>query len=405
MKRKCLLLFAGCLLLTSCGGVSATKNLTDNAGKAIACYGEAASLEPLYEFSYNFFQGNMNEENPIMSPISAYYAMSLAASGAEGETKAEMEAVLGEYYYQICDETMEKLSKKSSDITISLANSAWIDDGFKADKDWLLDINTYFDSEVFQTNLSTDAAMKDINQWCSDKTNGLIPHFLSQPLPESTRFALFNALYFNSKWRDPFYTTATREEPFYLEDGKETTVDMMRSFSDYNYYFEDENLQGVCLPYYDDKVFVALMPTGETTVRELYNSLTMEELSTFAKTETRTSINLKLPKFEANCSLQLIDYFKTQGIEASFDPYLADFSRMGKTTSGNPVYISEIRQEAVIKVNEEGTEAGAVTMVAAAEGAMEPQESVDVFFDKPFFYMIYDKITDIPLFMGIFEKP
>ena len=408
MKKKTLLCVIGCMLLTGCNVYSDSQNLTESAGKAVVCYEEAVSLTPFYDFSYNFFQGNMEDMNPVMSPLSAYYAMSLAASGADGETREELEALLGENFYQVCDEIMEILPRKGSEenITISLANSAWLDDSFRGDKNWLLEINTYFESEVFKSNLSSIDAMNDINQWCSDKTQGLIPQFLSEPLSTDTRLALFNALYFNSRWRNPFGKGATREEVFYLEDGSITSVEMMHNYSDYQFYFAEEQVQGVCLPYYDGTTFVALMASDDTSIREVYDSLSMDELIAYAKTDKTTFINLQLPKFQANASLDLIDYFKSQGVDAAFYAEKADFHRMGATSSGEAIYISDIIQQAVIEVNEDGTEAGAITMIAAAECAAEPAERpIDVFFNRPFFYMIYDNKAEAPLFMGIFEKP
>ncbi len=408
MKKKALLCVISCMLLAGCNVYSDSQNLTESAGKAVACYGEAVSKEPLYQFCYSFFKGNMSSENPFMSPLSAYYAVSLAASGADGKTREELQEVLGDDFYQICDEMMNILPREDVEehITISLANSAWLDDNFRADKDWLLEINTYFESDVFKSNLSSEATMEDINLWCSEKTYGLIPQFLTAPLSADTRLALFNALYFKGQWRDQFGKGATRQEAFYLEDGSLTSVEMMHNYNDYQFYFEDVCLQGVCLPYYDGTTFVALMPTDDSTIRELYDSLSVEELIAYAKTDNTTFLNLQLPKFRAESSLDLVDYFKSQGVDAAFSAEKADFHRMGTTNSGAPIYISDIIQQAVIEVNEDGTEAGAVTMVAAEEGAAEPSDTpIDVFFNRPFFYMLYDKKADTPLFMGIFEKP
>ena len=163
---------------------------------------------------------------------------------------------------------------------------------------------------------------------------------------------------------------------------------------------------GVVLPYADDRfAYVALMPTDSTTVRELYGNLSAQKLKEMMAARQEQFMNLRLPKYEAKTDVDLIPYFESLGVRKAFTSE-ADFSGLAQSVGEGDLSISVIRQSALLQVDELGTKAAAVTQVAIKETAMEIQEQpVEMYFDRPFFYMIYDMETDIPLFMGIYDKP
>ena len=119
------------------------------------------------------------------------------------------------------------------------------------------------------------------------------------------------------------------------------------------------------------------------------------------------NINLKLPKFEVEFDKELNETLQNMGIKLAFDNEQADFTSIGFTDNGLPLYISLVRQKAVVKLDEEGTEAAAVTMVVMNECASteSTEKPIEVFFDEPFLYMIMDMESRTPLFMGVMDDP
>ena len=163
--------------------------------------------------------------------------------------------------------------------------------------------------------------------------------------------------------------------------------------------------EGVLLPYQGgDFAYVAVLPNEGTEVRELYRQLTPEALGELLASENRELCNLRLPKYEVSFDRMLNDSLQAMGLARAFDGELADFSSL--TEQGEPLYISLVRQKAVFRLDEKGTEAAAVTMVAVKNCAalIEP-EPRKLYFDRPFVYMILDLETQVPLFVGIMDDP
>lgn len=380
-----------------------------------------------WAFSKQLFGEQLSETNPVLSPLSAYLAMGMISLGAKGETLEELEEVLG----QGTDMTgiraasrvwlehiptvgnIEKLPDEEGQLIVSLANSAWVDQDLEPDNNWLTEVEDIYGAEVFRGTLSEKSTMKAINDWVEKKTNSLIQGFLEKPLPESCRLALFNTIYFDGTWVQEFKPTATYKDDFYVDNATCGVIDQVEMMHDYErreLYVQNTELDGVVMPYRDgNMVLVALKPTAGQSVREMYDALTYETLMELLEQGEERLMNLKLPKFEVTFDKELNESLQNMGIEKAFDAAWADFSGLGTTALGNSLYIDLVRQKAVVKLNEKGTEAAAVTMVAVSESAameMPKQEQpIDVFFDSPFLYMIMDMEYKVPLFMGIMDFP
>lgn len=383
------------------------ENLTDNLGVSICIDYMIKSYETVQTFSYEFMKYNLEEENPVLSPVSAYLALGMAASGAKGDTLTEFQDLLGYDLACIPNSLMNQLPREQAGMNILLANSAWVDEDLEPQEDYLVAIDSYFQSQVYQTDLDTMQAMKDINTWVDTNTNGLIPKLLEEPLSEYARLALLNTVYFKGDWKRPFEVRSTRELEFTTESGEIINVDMMQKYSEEQLYIKSDIAEGIILPYRDETVsFVALKPIGDSTVREMYEQLTWHDISNLLMQEERTLCNLQLPKFEISFSKRLNDSLQEMGLQKAFDAEVANLSGMGTTKSGYNLYISLVYQEAVIRVDEEGTEAAAATMADICDGTtMEIEKPVDVFFNEPFLYMIVDTELEVPLFIGIMDNP
>jgi len=250
-------------------------------------------------------------------------------------------------------------------------------------------------------DLSSKADMQAINNWVKEKTKGLIPTLHDDPYPESTMLVLLNALYMNAKWQRPFEGWRTHESAFTTADGEEVQTQFM-SMDGNLLYIDTEDAKGILLPYKDERLaFIALLPEGELS--EYVSSLTGEKLLSAVQSAKEEFAHLRLPKFDFEYDRSMTEDLIALGLSPAFDPDLANFIPMGSGPNGE-LYLSEVYQKVKIIVDEEGTEAAAVTEAAATEeAAME--EPTRIFFDRPFLYAVVEKDTGLPLFMGAYDMP
>ncbi|MDE7478176.1 MAG: serpin family protein, partial [Lachnospiraceae bacterium] len=388
-------------------------DLSENTAVGVCIDYEIESYENVQQFGYDLFAQNIQDQNPVLSPISAYLALSMAGCGADGTTKDEFYKVLGNDMMSLSDDMMNTLPAKGDLLQVSIADSVWIDNAFIVDGTWLGTVKSLMDAEVFQSELATETVMEEINHWINDKTNGLIDKLLTKPLDDQTRLALINTVYFKGKWEIPFEPQDTHEESFYANKGtrcmQTEQVDMMNLYMTDLAYIANDFAEGVILPYQknDDSssenlAFVALKPTGDTVIRDIYPKLTNQVISDLLAHKQTQLVNLKLPKFEITFDKVLNETLSNMGLVECFDMEKANFDQMGKTQSGDNLYIGLVQQRAKIIVDEEGTEAAAVTEVFMDCGAAlaDPKE---VYFNEPFLYMIMDMDREIPLFIGILD--
>lgn len=392
-----------------------TVNLSEKNKRQIAIDYTIETYQPVQNFGFSLFWEHTSETNPVLSPVSAYIALTMAGEGAEGNTKQEFRNVLSNKECSLDDDMtvmsdsmMNLLPKKTENLTLELANSAWIDDEFTVNEDWTGKVTSLYDAQAYQTKVASEEAMNAMNDWVSENTHGLIPQMIDQPLDKETRMVLFNTLYFKGKWQKPFMMEATYDEDFHVSDTETVQVPMMHQFSEYYDFIETDEVKGIVMPYQDSNLaFVGLLPQGEggRSVRDI-SGITPEGLSYLLADRKPMLVNVKLPKFEVSFDKILNDSLKNIGLVDAFDEEKADFSSLGTTDSGRPVYISLVRQKAVVKLDEEGTQAAAATEAAMMEScALEVEEPIEVSFDKPFLYFIMDMETELPLFVGIMDNP
>lgn len=389
------------------GNAVRANNLTETNEKEIVIDYSIDSYEMLQDFSLELFEYNYEKENPVISPVSAYLALAMAGAGAEGETRKAFQEVLKDLE-GIPNDLMLGLPRNEEWMKIALANSAWVDNRLTPNKEWLAWVDSVYKSEVFQTELAAMNTYIDMNCWISEKTEGLIKELYDEPLDADTRLVLLNTLYFKGEWMSKFEEGETREEEFTLEDGKVELVKMMNKSQENLLYVKDDMAEGVVLPYRDDSIaFVALKPVGGMSVREMCANLTTEDLSRIIGQEEMTLCNLKLPKFEVEFETSLNDSLIDMGLGIAFENGVADFSGIGTLDDAPNMYIDMVRQKVVVIVDEEGTEAAAVTSIVMnrCTGLFNPEMPINVYFDEPFLYMLVDRDREVPMFIGIMENP
>ncbi len=366
-----------------------------------------SSYEALQSFSQQLMLENMDGENPVLSPVSAYLALGMVGMGATGETLREFQDMLGSNMPAVSRRVMERYPQEQEGMVLTIANSAWVDQQLTPDGQWMADMEGIFKGKGYRGALDSLEIMEQINSWCSENTRGLIPQMLDEPLSDDALLALLDAVYFKGDWETAFKTTDTAKLPFTKEDGTEQQVDTMRMWGEEQLYLHSNLGEGVLLPYQGgDFAYMAILPNEGTEVRELYRQLTPEAVAELLESMKEELCDLRLPKYEVSFDQELNDSLQAMGLVRAFDSNLAELSGLGQTEQGRKLYISLVRQKAVFRVDEKGTEAAAVTMVELQDGcAMALSEPRRLYFDRPFVYMILDLETQVPLFVGIMDDP
>ena len=406
MKRyaKLTALLLCCAMLTACAH---TTLLPDDLTESVSPYdvtAEAAGdFSPVTSLGLKLLKAASAEQNPVLSPLSAYICLAMAMNGAEEDTLSAFETVMSadmDYANLICRTLMHSYDRLD-DTELSLACSAWADDSAMIQEDFLRAIVTHMDSQVFQGDLASMQTVDKINSWVKNATNGLIPTLHDTPYPESTMLVLLNALYMDAKWQHSFEGWATHESTFTAADGEELTTSFMSREGDLM-YIETPDARGIRLNYKDGRLaFLAMMPEGD--IHEYVASLTPQMLTDALNNSQTVLTHLRLPQFDFEYERSLTDDLSALGLEPAFDPDLANFRSMGSGPSGE-LYLSDVIQKVRIQVNEEGTKAAAVTEAVAAEGAAMTQP-VRMWFTRPFLYAVMDTETGLPLFIGIYDRP
>ena len=364
-------------------------------------------LNSVQQFGSSLLKQNLEETNPVLSPVSAYAVLSMVGEGAKGATKKEFHAVLGSDMYSVSGNLMQTLPQQEERLQLSVANSVWMDTKFTPKKKWLEATENELLSEVFRENLDTEQTKDKINKWVSDRTNQLIPNLLKEKLDKDARLALVNALYFHADWKQQFVPEFTQESEFRLDDGNVEKTELMNGLIRGCGYLKDDETVGVVLPYEGERfAFVAVRPKGNENIREWYQSYTDKKMAALIKNRKTKEVELTLPKFKVRCTLDLKDSLKKVGLKKVFDEEKSDLSLLGKSSKNENLFLSMIFQEAVISVAEDGTEAAAATFGAVAAATSLVMEKPPVVrFDRSFLYMIMDMETGVPVFMGIMDNP
>ncbi len=400
-----LLLFSMTLGLVGCGakkpqdlthGVHAnTPTVTDDPALANA----AAT-----DFALRLFLAGQQEgENTLLSPLSVLCALAMTANGAQGETREQMEQVLGMDVEMLNGYLYTYIRNLEKNSALHLANSIWFtdDERFTVNGDFLQTNADYYGADLYKTPFD-DAACQAINDWVKEETHGMIPRILDR-IPPNALMYLVNALAFEAKWEEVYMDVQVREGQFTTEDGQKRSVDFMGSME--HAWLETDKATGF-MKYYDGRqyAFAALLPGEGVTVQELLDSLTGAELHELLTHPKDAYVETRLPKFETGFDTELSEVLSAMGMPAAFNDSQADFSALGHSDAGN-IYISRVIHKTFISVAEEGTRAGAATVVEIADGAMLIEDQKTVTLDRPFVYMLVDVETGTPFFIGTMMDP
>lgn len=351
--------------------------------------------------------GGEKMDNWLVSPFSLQCALGMLSNGANGETHDEILYTLGLSQYSqeevnaYFKKLIEGLHTVNSAITVKTANSVWGNAGVSLKDDFQkMNIENY-SAMVSQLDFSDPSAVDQINAWCNQTTEGLIPSILEEVNPTATVY-LLNSLYFKARWESEFAPEKTQEGYFNTSSGKVVKADFMQT-QRMAAYVENEWFTSTSLSYQNDSYAMRLiLPQPEISIDQVLQALSESDENLWKNT-ILADINLKMPRFTLENKMDLTPTLQALGMKKAFSGG-ADFSSMSDVAT----YISLVQQATRLKVDEEGSEGAAVTVI---EGYLSdlmrplPEEEVDFFLDRPFLFQIIESSTGIVLFMGQVGSP
>ena len=398
------------------------------------------------DFAVALFQQNVAEsDNVLVSPLSVLYALGMTANGADGETRTQMEEVLGasvddlNAYLHAYDQTLaanaaaaaapiadlddmdaaegaeggtddaEGGTEGGTDDAeggteggdaatgpLKLANALWIKNGCDVRQPFLQTNADHYGAGAFRAPFDQGTA-GDINAWVNEHTDGMIESVLDDIPPEAVMY-LVNALAFDATWVSPYDEGAVEEGTFTAADGTQQKAQMMSSTEDL--YLEDGEAAGFVKPYREGSfAFVALLPPEGMSVQDYAATLTGERLQDILDDARPAAVQATMPKFESEFGTDLSTSLKALGMPDAFDPDVADFTRLSE--DADALCIGSVLHKTHIAVDEQGTKAGAATVVGMSKmSAMGPDEEKTVCLDRPFVYLIVDQQANLPVFIG-----
>ncbi|MFC1683293.1 serpin family protein [Candidatus Zixiibacteriota bacterium] len=349
------------------------------------------------------------DENVFISPLSVAMCLGMAYNGADGSTREEMaqtlelsglsvEQVNGSYRYLI-----ETLAGLDPTVRFDIANSIWYNDTFPEPRaEFLNACQDYFSALVTGLNFGAWDAAATINAWVEENTNGRIDQIVDDPIDPLYVMFLINAIYFKGDWTYRFDPELTDNALFTLPDGSETTCRMMTQRGRYWHYTGDD-FWALDLPYGGaDFRMTIVLPDEGVDLDSLIASIDPQDwdqtlMDDWLTSLHRDSLNIYIPKFALEYELYMKEVLTALGMDLAFTP-AADFTNM---YSGGGVWIDEVKHKTFIEVNEEGTEAAAVTSTAVATGISE-----DIFLvNRPFAFVIRENYSGTILFIGKIVDP
>ena len=358
-------------------------------------------------FAFSLYNKTMGMNSRVVSPLSVTYLMSMLANGADGETQQQILATLGWAGEGIQQPSLqdindysrmliEKTARLDKAVTVEIANYVAVNKEFKLNSKFQKSVERDYKAGVESLNFTSPSTLKRINDWCNDRTHGMIPSIINELDPDAVSY-LMNAIYFNGTWKDKFSKEETKQEMFrgYTRDIQ--YVDMMHRHGEY-FYADGDGYSAVSIPYGNGAFrMTVILPSEGSFLRDVMASMDGGKFQALQRSMEKCNVDLKIPRFTTEVDLPLNDIISALGAPLIFSPQ-ADFSQFAR----GDFYVSKMFQKAKIEVSEEGTKAAAVTAAIMMMSAVRPEKKRNVVFhaDSPFAYIISENSTGSIYFMG-----
>ena len=366
------------------------------------------------QFGFNLFHEVRKTEqqaNVFLSPFSVSVALAMTRNGAAAETERaltdtlQLQAVDPETINAGYGELRQALAVSDPDVTLAVANSLWARQGVSFEPDFLQQNTDFFGAEISTLDFNDPSASETINQWTRDATHGKIEKIVDDAIDPATVLFLINAIYFKALWQREFDPARTHDGTFYLANGAEKQVPMMRQQHAFPYY-RGEGFQAVRLAYSDGQIsFYIFLPDPDSDLTAFLGTLDAVSWEQWIPQFHAEEVEVVMPKFRVAYEKMLNDPLKALGMAVAFDSERADFSPMSPiTASGQNLYIQEVVHKTFIDVTEAGTEAAGATSIGIGVTSLPPPPT-PFHVDRPFFFAIHDDATRTLLFMGSVVNP
>ena len=357
-------------------------------------------VESNNDFAFNLFRKARGNQSSIMSPLSITYALGMLNNGAAGQTQKEINEVLGfgdagtDAINAFCRKMLTEAPTLDNTTAAEIANTVFVNSGKNCvlQQGFIEKANQFYDAEPQSLNFfEVEKTIEIINGWAKDHTHGMIPKLFEEDTFNSSAVSyLLNALYFKGAWTNKFDVNDTKEESF---NGGEP-VPMMQQWGEFE-YTENNLYQAIHLPYGNEAYrMTVFLPREGKSISEVLSQLNGKNWQ--FKNEGKYEVDLKLPRIQTSTTIPLVDIMKELGMTSAFDYENAEFPNF----CDRLVYISNMFQKAIIDLDEEGTEAAAVTVIGV-------EDAIPTYYtfhaNRPFFYIISEQSTGTIFFMGQYK--
>ncbi|TNE72750.1 serpin family protein [bacterium] len=363
-------------------------------------------------FGINLFKEVAQDEqsNMMLSPLSASVALSMLMNGADGNTRVQIQEMLGYSSSMSLDDInaaynnlKAQLLSADKTVSLSLANAMFYRNGFDVKQSYISTLKDAYSAEIMALDFTSSNAVTTINNWASDNTNGKIEKVINEISAETVLF-LMNALYFKGTWSAEFDKASTSEQPFYLDN--ETTIQVPTMNSLVNVRLANfDDFTALELPYgRKNFTMIVLIPKNSisTALSALNADVWMNVTQSLSNQHIWSSVNLFFPKFSITYEKKLNDALFHLGMTDAFKPNQADLSGINDV---NNLFVSFVKQNTFIETNEEGSEAAAVTTIGIELTSVGGSTPPIVRVDKPFLFAIREQTSNSLLFIGTVNNP
>jgi serine protease inhibitor len=370
--------------------------------------GEQAAIASSNRFAFDLFRSinrRFIDTNVFISPLSASFALGMTLNGADGETFEGMRealriehadrSVINDAYRDL----IELLLELDPSVDIRIANAIWYRNTFPFHQAFFDTVSHYFDARVAGLDFGNPATVSRINAWVDTATAGKITKVVDG-IADDIVMLLMNAIYFKGSWRSQFDPTQTQNAPFAIEGGGSYSARMMHRDAEQLAIATVNGVQAVDLPYGRAAfTMTAILPPAGTDVDAFIETLDQSKWDAMIAALHHTKADVYFPKFRMEWDDTLNADLKAMGMENAFCEGCANFLRMSPV--GDQLFISFVKQNTFVNVNEEGTEAAAVTTVGVGVTSAPPS----IRFDRPFVFVIRERLSGTILFMGKVAVP